>query len=105
MNSIDLKSLMIGILSCALVFMLMGLSLGSNGNYQLFCLANSSHCAVLNSDTGVTKRLKFRPTESEKSRGRPLKLLNILVKSGGSAGSRTPDHLIKSHVDTNNNNN
>ena len=37
MNSIDLKSLIIGILSCALVFMLMGLSLGSNANYQLFC--------------------------------------------------------------------
>ena len=30
MNSIDVKSLLIGILSCALVFMLMGLSLGSN---------------------------------------------------------------------------
>jgi hypothetical protein len=35
----------------------------------------------------------------------PLKLLKKLVKSGGSAGARTPDHLIKSHVDTNNYNN
>jgi len=68
MNSIDVKSLLIGILSCALVFMLMGLSLGSNANYQLFC-DGSGGCSVLNSDTGVTKRLKFRPTESEKSRG------------------------------------
>ena len=68
MNSIDLKSLIIGILSCALVFMLMGPSLGSNANYQLFC-GGTGGCSVLNSDTGVTKRLKFRPTESEKSRG------------------------------------
>ena len=68
MNSIDVKSLLIGILSCALVFMLMGLSLGSNANYQLFC-DGSGGCSVLNSDTGVTKSLKFRPTESEKSRG------------------------------------
>ena len=68
MNSIDSKSLMIGILSCALVFMLMGLSLGSNANYQLFC-GGTGGCSVLNSDTGVTKRLKFRPTESEKNRG------------------------------------
>ena len=52
---LDVKSLLIGILSCALVFMLMGLSLGSNANYQLFC-GGSGGCSVLNSDTGVTKR-------------------------------------------------
>ena len=69
MSSIDVKSLIIGILSCALVFMLMGLSLGSNGRYQLFCIANSGHCAVLNSDTGVTKRVKFQPKESDKNKG------------------------------------
>jgi hypothetical protein len=28
-----------------------------------------------------------------------------IPNAGGSAGARTPDHLIKSHVDTNNNNN
>jgi hypothetical protein len=28
----------------------------------------------------------------------PLKLLKILVKSGGSAGARTPDHLIKRKI-------
>ena len=30
----------------------------------------------------------------------PLKLLKILVKSGGSAGARTPDHMIKSQITT-----
>ena len=69
MNSIDLKSLIIGILSCALVFMLMGLSLGSNAKYQLFCGGSTGNCNVLNADTGVVKKLKFRPTESDKNRG------------------------------------
>ncbi len=30
----------------------------------------------------------------------PLKLLILLAKSGGSAGARTPDHLIKSQITT-----
>ena len=34
-----------------------------------------------------------------------LKLLNLLVKSCGSAGTRTPDHLIKSQIITVNHNN
>ena len=29
----------------------------------------------------------------------------VIPNAGGSAGARTPDHLIKSHVDTNNYNN
>ena len=67
MNSIDLKSLIIGILSCSLVFMLMGLSLGSNGKYQLTCSSNT--CSVLNSDTGVTKKLTLQITESNRKKG------------------------------------
>ena len=69
MNSIDLKSLIIGILSCSLVFMLMGLSLGSNGRYQLFCIARTSSCALLNVETGVTKVLKIKPTKSDRDNG------------------------------------
>ena len=34
----------------------------------------------------------------------PLKLLKILAKSSGSAGARTPDHLIKSQIATVNQN-
>ena len=55
MNSIDLKSLMIGILSCALVFMLMGLSEGSNQKYQIFCGASLGTCSLLNTETGISK--------------------------------------------------
>ncbi|SVD07482.1 uncharacterized protein METZ01_LOCUS360336 [marine metagenome] len=55
MNSIDLKSLIIGIFSCALVFMLMGLSIGTNQKYQIACPGQSVGCAVLNTDTGISK--------------------------------------------------
>ena len=55
MNSIDLKSLIIGILSCALVFMLMGFSIGTNQKYQIACPGQSVGCAVLNTDIGISK--------------------------------------------------
>ena len=55
MNSIDVKSLLIGILSCALVFMFMGLSIGTNQKYQIACPGQSIGCAVLNTDTGISK--------------------------------------------------
>ena len=69
MSSLDLKSLIIGILSCVLVFMLMGLSIGSNGRYQVFCGDSVSACALLNVETGVTKLLKLRPSNSDKLKG------------------------------------
>ena len=55
MNSIDVKSLLIGILSCALVFMFIGLSIGTNQKYQIACPGQSIGCAVLNTDTGISK--------------------------------------------------
>ena len=55
MNLIDLKSLIIGIISCALVFMLMGLSEGSNQKYQIFCGASLGTCSLLNTETGISK--------------------------------------------------
>ena len=55
MNLIDLKSLIIGIASCALVLMLMGLSEGSNQKYQIFCGASLGTCSLLNTETGISK--------------------------------------------------
>ncbi len=68
MNLIDLKSLIIGIISCALVFMLMGLSIGTNQKYQIACPGQSVGCAVLNTETGIsililTKHLGERTKE------------------------------------------
>ena len=57
MNLIDLKSLIIGIASCALVLMLMGLSEGSNQKYQISCGANINSCLLLNIKTGISKVL------------------------------------------------
>ena len=71
MNSIDLKSLIIGIFSCALVFMLMGLSIGTNQKYQIACPGQSVGCTVLNTDTGISKY--FMPKDfSSKQRERDM---------------------------------
>ena len=71
MSSIDLKSLIIGIFSCALVFMLMGLSIGTNQKYQIACSGQSVGCAVLNTDTGISKY--FMPKDfSSKERERGM---------------------------------
>ena len=71
MSSIDLKSLIIGIFSCALVFMLMGLSIGTNQKYQIACPGQSVGCAVLNTDTGISKY--FMPKDfSSKQRERGM---------------------------------
>ena len=70
MSSIDVKSLIIGILSCALVFMLMGLSIGTNQKYQIACPGQSVGCAVLNTETGISKYfLPKNPSSDQISRG------------------------------------
>ena len=70
MNSIDLKSLIIGILSCALVFMIMGVSKGTNQKYQIVCPGQSVGCAVLNTQTGISKKLTLQSLEKFKVDGR-----------------------------------
>ena len=59
MSSIDLKSLIIGIFSCTLVFMLMGLSIGTNQKYQMICqsIEGDGACNLLNTQTGISKKL------------------------------------------------
>ena len=70
MSSIDVKSLIIGILSCALVFMLMGFSIGINQKYQIACPGQSVGCAVLNTETGISKYFLPKNSSSDQiSRG------------------------------------
>ena len=54
MKSIDVKSLIIGILGTALVLVLSGLS--SSAKYQLSCGVN---CMVMNPSTGKTKLVRL----------------------------------------------
>ena len=54
MKSIDIKSLLIGILGTALVMVLMGVT-HSKGNYQIAC--SNDGCRILNTNTGVVKSL------------------------------------------------
>ena len=62
MSSIDLKSMIIGILSCAMIFILMGFSIGSNQKYQIACGSNKvGSCLLLNTQTGKTKFLDYNP--------------------------------------------
>ena len=72
MNSIDLKSLIIGILSCTLVFMLMGVSKGSNQKYQMICqsIEGDGACNLLNTQTGISKKLTLQTLEKFKVDGR-----------------------------------
>ena len=75
MNSIDLKSLIIGILSCALVFILMGLSEGSNQKYQKYQMICKSiegrgTCNLLNTQTGISKILTTMAIEDFKVEAR-----------------------------------
>ena len=58
MKSIDIKSLLIGILGTALVMALMGVT-HKKGSYQIACLADSG-CYVLNTNTGVVKKVSGR---------------------------------------------
>ena len=75
MNSIDLKSLIIGILSSALMFMLMGVSKGSNQKYQKYQMICQSiegrgACNLLNTQTGISKKLTLQTLEKFKVDGR-----------------------------------
>ena len=54
MKSIDIKSLLIGILGTALVFVLSGFSLSTK--YQLSC---GPECMVMNTSTGKTKEVRL----------------------------------------------
>ena len=54
MKSIDIKSLLIGILGTALVMVLMGVA-HSKGKYQLECYAKD--CWVINTNTGYIKKV------------------------------------------------
>ena len=56
MKSIDVKSLIIGMLGTALVFVLMGSSfLSRSGKYDAFCLQQHSVCMVFNTENGAYK--------------------------------------------------
>ena len=55
MKSIDIKSLLIGILGTAMVLVLFGFSL--TPKYQIACMANK--CLVTNTSTGKSKILKY----------------------------------------------
>jgi len=57
MKSIDVKSLIIGILGTALVMVLMGVTHKRN-NYQLACATRN--CAVINTSNGKVKILEGR---------------------------------------------
>jgi len=72
MSSIDVKSLIIGILSSALVFMLMGVSKGSNQKYQMICqsIEGDGACNLLNTQTGISKKLTLQTLEKFKVDGR-----------------------------------
>ena len=72
MSSIDVKSLIIGILSRALVFMLMGVSKGSNQKYQMICqsIEGDGACNLLNTQTGISKKLTLQTLEKFKVDGR-----------------------------------
>jgi hypothetical protein len=75
MSSIDLKSLIIGIFSCALVFMIMGVSKGSNQKYQkyqMICqsIEGDGACNLLNTQTGISKKLTLQTLEKFKVDGR-----------------------------------
>jgi|AACY02.7.fsa_nt_gi hypothetical protein len=68
MKSIDVKSLLIGILGTALVMVLMGLTHSSKGEYSPWCLGPSKqfeYCYLTNLETGVTKHLSW-PREKHK---------------------------------------
>ena len=54
MKSIDIKSLLIGILGTALVMVLMGVT-HKKGNHQIAC--TNSTCAVMNTSTGHAKAI------------------------------------------------
>ncbi len=56
MKSIDIKSLLIGILGTALVMVLMGVT-HKKGSYQIACMG--SGCYLLNTNTGIVKVLKL----------------------------------------------
>ena len=61
MKSIDIKSLIIGLLLCAVVFMLMGHggNKGSNehGHYQVACgISDTSRCVVIDTTNGEVQR-------------------------------------------------
>ena len=61
MKSIDVKSLIIGILGTALVMVLMGVN-HNNSKYQITCNANSvvsgaGNCLLLNTQSGIVKYL------------------------------------------------
>ena len=72
MNSIDLKSLIIGILSSALLFMLMGVSKGINQKYQMICqsIEGDGACNLLNTQTGISKKLTLQSLEKFKVDGK-----------------------------------
>ena len=72
MNSIDLKSLIIGILSSALLFILMGVSKGINQKYQMICqsIEGDGGCNLLNTQTGISKKLTLQTLEKFKVDGR-----------------------------------
>ena len=72
MSSIDVKSLIIGILSSALVFMLMGVSKGSNQKYQMICqsIEGDGACNLLNTQTGISKKLTLQSLEKFKVDGK-----------------------------------
>ena len=60
MKSIDIKSLLIGILGTALVMVLMGVT-HSKSNYSVICPnMPSSECWIINTRTGVTKLLAYK---------------------------------------------
>ena len=54
MKSIDIKSLLIGILGTALVMVLMGAT-HKKANYQIVCFGNN--CAVMNTSTGHARAI------------------------------------------------
>ena len=63
MKSIDIKSLLIGILGTALVMVLMGLTHSPQGKYLPWCPTNSSRaadCFLTNLQSGVTKNIEWR---------------------------------------------
>ena len=55
MKSIDIKSLLIGILGTALVMVLMGVT-HKKGSYQIACMGSGFY--LLNTNTGIVKVLK-----------------------------------------------
>ena len=64
MKSIDIKSLLIGILGTALVMVLMGSTFPSKGKYSVACVGEwYTSCLLTNVETGVTKR--FEPEDED----------------------------------------